>query len=116
MTLKFDQQALLERVDGDIEFLAETVQMLTEDCLPLIQQIKEAAASRDANALEKSAHTLKGMFANFCAEPAVAIARELETKAREDKLADIDSSVQLLQTETELLQTALKNFLLAKKQ
>ncbi len=116
MTLKFDEQALLERVDGDIEFLTETVQMLGEDCLPLIQQIQEAAASRDAYALAKSAHTLKGMFANFCAEPAEATARELETRAREDNLAGIDSSVQLLQTETEQLQVALKNFLLAKKQ
>ena len=116
MTLKFDARALLERVDGDIEFLAETVQMLGEDCLPLVQQIQEAAASRDAYALEKSAHTLKGMFGNFCAEPAEAIAREVETKAREDKLTGIDSTVQLLQTETEQLQAALKRFLLAKKQ
>ena len=116
MTLKFDEQALLERVEGDIEFLAETVQMLSEDCLPLIQQIQEAAASRDAYALEKSAHTLKGMFANFCAEPAVAIARELETRAREDKLEGIDSSVHVLLSETEELQSELKIFLLAKMQ
>ena len=75
MSCAFDEEALLERVDGDIEFLEETVAMLDEDSPALLEAIRAAVRSSDAAALVKAAHALKGMLANFCAEPAAAAAR-----------------------------------------
>ena len=80
MPREFDEHALLDRIDGDIEFLEETVDMLEEDCPALLEQIRDAAATNNASALAQSAHALKGMLANFCAAPAEAIARELEMR------------------------------------
>ena len=49
----FDEHALMERVDGDVEFLEESVRMLEEDSPLLIEALRAAAASRDADALAR---------------------------------------------------------------
>jgi HPt (histidine-containing phosphotransfer) domain-containing protein len=107
----FDKNTLIDRVDGDTEFLAETVAMLDEDCPVLLEKIRTAAASRDAEELAHVAHTLKGMLANFCAEPAESAARELETMGREGRLAGVEAASDQVQRETGRLQGALHEFL-----
>jgi len=111
MSDPFDEIALMDRVDGDTEFLEETIAMLDEDSPALLEQIRMAAASRDAAALVKPAHALKGMPANFCAEPAEAAARELEVMGREGQIAEVDKAVEQVQRETARLREALQGFL-----
>ncbi len=111
MSDTFDEKALMEHVDGDVEFLEETVGMLDEDGPALLEQIRAAAASGDAAALVKPAHTLKGMLANFCADPAESAARELEIMGREQRLADVRAAVDKAQRETQRLIEALKQYL-----
>jgi len=115
MSEAFDEQALMDRVDDDIEFLEETIAMLDEDCPDLLSQIQAAAASGDAEALVKPAHALKGVLANFCAAPAEAAAREVEMMGREQRLSEVGSAVETLQMETERLRTALSTFVQARK-
>ncbi len=114
MSAAFDEEALMDRVDGDIEFLEETVAMLDEDIPALLEAIRAAVRSSDASALVKAAHALKGMLANFCAEPAEAAARQLETMAREEQLADVAGPAERVRRETEQLRAALHDFLKAK--
>ena len=111
MSDAFDEAALMDRVDGDVEFLQETIAMLDEDCPALLDQVHAAVRSRDDAALVKSAHALKGMLANFCAEPAETAARELEMLGRERRLADVEAVAERVQHETERLQGALHQFL-----
>jgi two-component system sensor histidine kinase/response regulator len=111
MSDSFDEKALMDHLDGDVEFLEETVAMLDEDSLELLEQIRVAAVSGDAAALVKPAHTLKGMLANFCAEPAQSAARELEMMGREQRLADVQAAVDKVQRETQRLIEALKQYL-----
>ncbi len=101
----------MERVDGDIEFLDETIAMLDEDSPALLDEIHAAARSGDAAALIRPAHALKGMLANFCAAPAETAARELETMGREGRLANVGSAADRVQSETERLRKALHEFL-----
>ncbi len=115
MSEPFNEEALMDRVDGDIEFLEETIAMLHEDCPDLLSRIEAAAASGDADALVKPAHALKGMLANFCAEPAEAAARELEMMGREQRLSDVASAVETLQKETQRLRNALDSYVQALK-
>ncbi len=114
MSQPFDEQALLDRVDGDVEFLEETIEMLEDDVPPLLEQLGQATASRNAEVLVTSAHAIKGMLANFCAEPAEAAARELEMMGREERLVDVAMPADRVQRETEQLQAALHEFLKAK--
>ncbi len=111
MSDTFDEKARMEHVDGDVEFREETVGMLDEDGPALLEQIRAAAASGDAAALVRPAHTLKGMLANFCADPAESAARELEIMGREQRLADVQAAVDKAQRETLRLIEALKQYL-----
>ncbi len=109
-----DEAQLMERVDADIEFLEETVAMLDEDGPRLFEQIQAAVLARDASALVKPAHALKGLVANFCAPLAEAAARDLERMGREEHLADVDAAVERAQRETKRLREALHEFLRTK--
>jgi len=116
MSDAFDEAALMDRVDGDVEFLQETIAMLNEDCPALLDQVHAAVRSRDEAALVKSAHALKGMLANFCAEPAETAARELEMNGREKQLANVEAVADRVQHETDRLKQALHRFLRTKSQ
>ena len=109
-----DEAQLMDRVDGDVEFLEETVTMLDEDGPELLVQIKAAVSARDAAALVKPAHALKGMVSNFCAPLAESAARELERMGREEQLDDVTRAAERAQRETQRLREALHEFLRSK--
>jgi len=107
----FDRDALLDGIDGDIEFLEETLDMLDEDSGELLDQCRSAAESQDAEALVKPAHALKGMVGNFCAGPAQEAARAVEFMGREANLEGAAAAVTTLCQEVEQLKAALHAFL-----
>ena len=78
MAQLFDEAELMERVDDDVEFLADTVQMLEADGRALMVELKAAAASGDAPAVGRIAHVLKGMVSNFCSPAVQTLALEVE--------------------------------------
>jgi len=78
MAQAFDEAELLERVDNDVSFLADTVQMLEADAPALMKQVKAALAAGDAPAVGRTAHALKGMISNFCAPGAQSLALDVE--------------------------------------
>ena len=114
MSDAFDEDALMDRVDGDMEFLEETITMLDEDGPSLLEQVRAAAAASDATALVESAHALKSMVGNFCADAAERAARELEEMGRENRLTDVDAAVDRLKQELGALLKALNQFVQAK--
>jgi len=116
MAQLFDEQVLMERVDGDMDFLEETIAMLDEDSPTLLREIIEAASRRDAEAITKPAHTLKGMLANFCARSAETAAREVEMMGRENRMVDLEAAVALLEKETKNLSVELHGFIEAARQ
>ena len=54
------RDALLERVGGDMDLLRELVDLFLDDSLRLVDRIRQAVTSKDADDLEKAAHGLKG--------------------------------------------------------
>jgi two-component system, sensor histidine kinase and response regulator len=111
MGAPFDGEALLDRVDGDVEFLAETVDILDADAPGLLERLRAAVASGDANAVRSAAHTLKGMVANFCAPPAQEAALRLEQQGRSGDLVGAEAAAADLATEVERLRGALRAYL-----
>ncbi len=65
MNRLMDLNAVLERFDGDREILQEVVQLFLEEYPGLMAEIHHAIGSRNAQALQHSAHTLKGSVSNF---------------------------------------------------
>ena len=116
MSEPFDREALLERVDNDWEFLTELVEMLGGEGRRLIAEVKSAAASADAPAVGRLAHTLKGMIGNFCATSAADAAQSLELKAKSGDLATASAAIAALETQLEQLILALQGFLASRPQ
>jgi CheY-like chemotaxis protein/HPt (histidine-containing phosphotransfer) domain-containing protein/anti-sigma regulatory factor (Ser/Thr protein kinase) len=96
---RFDRTALLQRLEGDTELLDEVLQIFLNDCPPMLEKIRRAAARRDPKALLFPAHALKGAAANICASRIHAVASKLELMAREDRLVDVEAQVSALDAE-----------------
>lgn len=95
MPRMFDEGALLERVDNDMAFLAETVEMLAADGASIVSEIRAALAAGDAAAVGRHAHALKGMISNFCAAETQQAALEVE---KIGKSGDLTRGAELLAT------------------
>jgi len=91
-----DQEALLDRVDGDLEFLEETVELLELDGRSLVDQMKAASTAGDQEDLVRNAHMLKGMVSNFCAETVQQAAEQIEHAARRGELDGIPPKLESL--------------------
>ena len=111
MTDPFDRQELLEELDGDIEFLAESVEILEEDAPKLLLDIRSAIDAQDAQAAATAAHTLKSMVGNFCASSAYEAALQIETDGKAGDLSGCRTGLTELEHEIERLQAALAEFL-----
>jgi HPt (histidine-containing phosphotransfer) domain-containing protein len=107
----FDDQELLERIDGDWEFLTETVQMLASDGPALVGQIRDSLAAGDASAVGRDAHSLKGMISNFCSPITQAAALEVENIGKSGDLSCAAAAVETLRLRVDVLIGALNDFL-----
>lgn len=107
----FDKDALLDRVDGDAEFLAESVELLEEDGPPLLGEIRDAASAGDAERVAKAAHAFKGLVLNFCADAAAEAARRVEVMGREGATDGLDAAVSALAAEADLLMKSLRAYI-----
>ncbi len=107
----FDKEELLEELDGDRDFLEESLEILNADAPPLLAKIRTAVDSGDTEAVAMAAHTIKSMVGNFCASPAHGAALDVETSGRSNDLPACRSGLVLLETEIQRLQQALHRFL-----
>jgi two-component system, sensor histidine kinase and response regulator len=107
----FDKDELLDRVGGDWDFLAETVDMLKTDGLALLDQIRAALAAGDAAALGRHGHAIKGMISNFCAPAAHASAFEVEKIGKSGDLGAALPAVDALAASLDQLIAALNELL-----
>jgi signal transduction histidine kinase/DNA-binding response OmpR family regulator len=75
-----DRAALMERVDGDLPFLKDLIDLFIADCPEQMDTISVAIAEGDAGKLHVASHTLKGSAGNFFAQAAVDAAYRLEMR------------------------------------
>src|SRR4029078_7755137 len=111
MSQVFDDKELLDRVDNDWDFLAETVEMLTTDGPGLLDAIRQSIASGDAAAVGRAAHTFKGLVAHFCAAETQASAFNMERAGRSGDLSGAAVAVEELHARFDALVAALNAFL-----
>jgi PAS domain S-box-containing protein len=108
-----DPALALERVDGDRELLGEIIDLFFQDLGSLVQDLEQAVGARDAEAIMRTAHRLKGSVATFAAKPATEAALRLETMGRSGDIAGIDEAFGTLQAELSRLQPALQELRVA---
>ena len=82
------REEMLASVGGDVELFQELVSLLVADYPEHLSKIRQAVKRGDGEALERTAHALKGANGNFAARKPFAKAFELETMGREGHFQD----------------------------
>lgn len=106
-----DKAALLDRIDHDLGFLAETLELYSKDHFELMSRVREAVSRQDSGALADAAHTLSGLARNFSAQPALDAALKLEVLAENGEFAGAEEALASLESETNHLKAALQEIL-----
>ncbi|TMB00082.1 MAG: response regulator [Deltaproteobacteria bacterium] len=102
-----DRAALLERTDHDPELLLDILNTFREDSAKLLAEIRSALARREARALARPAHTLKGALATLAARAAAEAARRLESVGQADDLGGAEEACAALERELQRLEPEL---------
>jgi CheY-like chemotaxis protein/HPt (histidine-containing phosphotransfer) domain-containing protein len=99
-------QALL-RAGGDADTFNEIVQLFLADLELMLADIRAAVDRRDAQALERAAHRLRGSASFFDARPVVEAAARLEAIGEGGDLSGADDQCRELEGRAERLRQAL---------
>ena len=75
--------ALVARLDGDVQLLADISRLFIDDAAAHLARIRSAIDANDPEALRVASHTLKGAAASFDAHEVVGAARALEEAGRQ---------------------------------
>jgi PAS domain S-box-containing protein len=102
-----DGRALLAQVDGNVRLLRKLTRLFLADCPAMLSRIRQAVGSRDPQALQRAAHSLKGSIANFAARDAVEAALKLETLGKHNELTGVEEAYLNLENEIKRLTRAL---------
>jgi HPt (histidine-containing phosphotransfer) domain-containing protein len=86
--IDWDMKELMERLDGDREFLRELLVMFREDVRMNLEKSRKAWVERDFEQLVRTAHTLKGMLRNLSMRSAAETSAALEKAAQENGQSD----------------------------
>ena len=102
----FDYGVALREADREmVEIIAE---IFLDTWQRNIERLRTGIASDNADLVEHTAHSLKGILATFHAEPAARLAGELETGARQSPLGKLATQVDQLEHEITTLAAHLK--------
>ena len=106
-----DLDAVLARVEGDRDLLAELTRIFGEQAALQLASIRSAIDTGDALTLERTAHALRGAVANFGAREAVRLAHELELAGRQGDLTMVSPLAAELDAEVGAVEDALQAFI-----
>jgi len=103
----FDADAALDRLDGDVELFAMLIAVFQQDSVELLNRLSTGLASSNFELVERSAHSLKGLAANFDAKDATQVACTIEELARARNAAPIARLASELTVQLDKLRQAL---------
>lgn len=103
-----DREAALERMGGDLDLLAATIESFLAMAPEMLRDVREALEAGDAKKLALSAHSVKGIAATLDARRLAAEARRIEVLGREDDLAGVERALADFEREFELALAALR--------
>jgi two-component system, sensor histidine kinase and response regulator len=106
-SVALDRAAALAQVGGDVTLLRDLVSVFRSDCSTLREEMHNALQRKDAPALMRAAHTIKGMVRFFAAETVAATAFQVETLGGSGDLDKAAETVLALEEEVDKLLPAL---------
>ena len=105
-----NRNEIVQRLGEDLDLVTELIELFLEESPKLLTNVQQAVERRDAKALERSAHRLKGSVGNFGMNDACAAALRLEVMGRKGDLSDADAACQSLHDDLQHLQAELSQW------
>ena len=102
----FDMDHAREITDGDIEFLKELIEIFKADCTEKLAGISRAIKEKDFNALDETAHSLKGSSGNLGLTRVYSLSWKLEKVGKAKNMEGANNIFKQLEEEFE----RFKNF------
>lgn len=108
--VSFDYSSAL--LKADVEVLRIISPLFLDGCAAQVNELADAILRRDGEQLHRSAHTIKGLLGNFNATPIENLAKALEQKGKHGDFERVDIIFEEMNTQLELMNAALKHFVL----
>lgn len=86
--IRCDLEAVLDRIGGDRDLLAQLASVVLEDLTAMLDAVDQAIRVRDAVETRRTAHRLKGAVGNFEVQPLFDLALSIERAGAEERLDD----------------------------
>ena len=102
----------LQRLGNDETLLREMAVFYLEDVPDLLAELQQALRSKDAETVNRSAHSIKSLSANFEARAAVDVAFQIEQQGRNEDLDTAEANYPKLVEETDRVIQALRQSIL----
>lgn len=102
-----DWNALKENCAGDDGLVNEILELFRKEGPTLLADVQRAVAARDALAIKRTAHRLKGALVSLAAHPATALAKDLEHSGAQNELSRVGDLQSQLDHEMARLMGAL---------
>jgi HPt (histidine-containing phosphotransfer) domain-containing protein len=106
----FDCAAQLDRVEGDVELLADLIQIFLSDLPRQVDALRKAVGEQDFKGIEREAHRLRGSAGSLGAPGVSAAAARLEQSCREGIYSAARVGWAELEGEIVRLESALRDF------
>lgn len=111
-----DVSAALEALGGREQMLRKMADLFLKECPRYMAEIQQAILGRDAGALTRAAHNLKGAVGVFAARPAFEVALKLEQMGRAGDLSHASEAYANLESKVGRLMQELSELLGARSQ
>ena len=105
-----DYQTALARLGGNEQLFRDLATFFQDDAAGILSELAQAIDGGDAARVERSAHSLRGLAANFGAPAAVQAAVDLQASASRGDLSQAQSLYELLAREIDKLLAELSPF------
>ena len=107
-TAFWNKAEALGRIEGDEELLLEMCQIFLENSPKLLRKLQQAVAAGDADAVMRTAHSLKGESSYLQASGTSNAARQLEEMGRNQNLSGAGDTLAVLERQVAGLHLDLK--------
>jgi len=98
----------LAAADGDSALLNELLKMFANQAPASLEKLRSAVEMKDAPAIERAAHTVKGAVSNFGADAAVQAALKLEVMGRHGDLEHAGEALRSVEQEIRRVLAAIE--------
>ncbi|MFH1739089.1 MAG: response regulator, partial [bacterium] len=106
----YDKSALLDWYGNNMEILKQLLETYFSDIPGILSEVRQSIQERDTQALDETAHKLKGALGAFEARRAAEAAYALERMGKDGTLEGSENLLSVLEGEIERLTEALTEF------